>query len=227
MNNFKVLIVEDDQLIAHSIKLMIEEVCVCVGIEQSFENAKTFILSNHVDLVIIDVRLYGEKSGLDLGEYLKANHNIPFIFLTGSMENKTLEKIIKLAPSAYFAKPVQKINLQMAIEIVAKQNSESLFFLSAGKQVFRIENNNLLYANADHVYTNLHFYDGNDIIIRKSLKTLIKELPQNWLIQINRSTAINPKHIKKRVHNTLFIKDLEFKLSPNYINSLESFLLNF
>lgn len=224
MKNFKVLIVEDDQLIAHSVKMMIEEICICVGIECSYQSAKEFLQSNSVDLVIIDVRLYGNKTGLDLGEYMKKNFNIPFIFLTGSLENSTLERIIELSPVAYFAKPVHKINLQMAIEIVARKNNESLFFLSAGKDIFRIEYTSLLYAKADHVYTNLFFKNEKDIIIRKPLKTLISELPENWLIQINRSTAINPIQIEKVMHNNLFILGQEFKISANYIANTEEYL---
>lgn len=224
MKNFKVLIVEDEQLIAHSIKMMIEEICICVGIVSSYQSAKEFIQTNPVDLVVIDIRLYGEKTGIDLGNYINANHKIPMIFLTGSMENKTLNKIIQLSPAAYFAKPIQKINLQMAIELVAQKNNKNIYFLSAGKRVYRIDSNTLLYAKADHVYTSIFCVQENEIVIRKPLTTLIHELPQDWLIQINRSVAINPIHIKKQVNNIVYLLNKEFKVSTKYISNIEAFL---
>ena len=72
MSTLKILIVEDEILIAETIKLYLEEkghiiqdICI------SYREATRAIEREQPDLVVLDIRLYGEKSGIDVAKYIK------------------------------------------------------------------------------------------------------------------------------------------------------------
>ena len=79
----KILIVEDNVIIADDMQSMLEE----IGYEVVdnvivYEQAIEVLKNNHVDLVLIDIILASDKTGIDLGKHIRQNYNIPFIFVT-------------------------------------------------------------------------------------------------------------------------------------------------
>ena len=75
----KILIVEDNVIIADDMQSMLEE----IGYEVVdnvivYEQAIEVLKNNHVDLVLIDIILASDKTGIDLGKHIRQNYNIPF-----------------------------------------------------------------------------------------------------------------------------------------------------
>lgn len=114
---FKVLIVEDELLIAWDIKDLLEEVNISVYIVKDYNLAINNISINKPDLVIIDVYLGKGKTGIDLGNYLLKEFNIPFIYLTSYNDTKTIDEIIKTKPYCFITKPFKKVDLLTTVQI--------------------------------------------------------------------------------------------------------------
>ncbi len=119
VNKIAILIVEDEALIAEDIK----EICVEAGFEvvsvcYRASQALNALLHEHFDLVLLDINLEDELSGIDIAQYM-INHKIaiPYIFLTSYTDTNTLNAAKDVHPIGYVVKPFQKEQLISTIEI--------------------------------------------------------------------------------------------------------------
>ncbi|EJL64893.1 response regulator transcription factor [Flavobacterium sp. CF136] len=210
----RILIVEDEVLIAFSIKKMLDPFFVS-EIAHDYEEARMLLSHKLFDLVLIDISLSGDKTGLDLASFINTNISIPFIFTTALTDPGTLEKVTNLKPSAYLSKPVESVNLITAINL-ALANQDMIFKIELGKQIHYFQSKNFLFAEADHVYIEIHLKSGKNQILRTTMTYLEEVFPSKHFRRINRSVAVNPYHISKIVNDKLYIGDKIFKISKNF-----------
>lgn len=117
-NHKRVLIVEDDPLIAEDISESLKEIGYTIaGIAYDSTEAMTMIRSTDPHIAILDINLESEKDGIEIGEYLQNNMQIPFIYLTSYSDKSTLERAKKTRPMAYIVKPFDERDLYTALEI--------------------------------------------------------------------------------------------------------------
>ena len=111
-----VLIVEDEMMIAEYFKVIVEsfgyDVC---GIAPSAEAAVDLAKSENPQLVFMDVRLKGEKDGVDAAIEIHRYRTVPTVYITGSREDATLERIKLDHPSDVLIKPVLAEQLHDAL----------------------------------------------------------------------------------------------------------------
>jgi len=114
----RILIVEDEYLIAFSFKLELErmeyEVLEPIAYGQE---AVEIAAQERPDFVIMDMGLAGPISGLEAARQIITQQNIPVIFMTGHSDDKTLEQIQALKPVACLIKPIVGKQIHMAITI--------------------------------------------------------------------------------------------------------------
>ncbi|TDW52755.1 LytTR family two component transcriptional regulator [Flavobacterium sp. 270] len=213
-HNSRILIVEDEVLIAFSLKKMLDKFFVS-QIAHDFEEAKILLSHKLFDLVLIDISLSGDKTGLDLADFINTTISIPFIFTTALTDSVTLEKITNLRPSAYLSKPVDSVNLITAIKL-ALANEDTIFKIELGKQVYYFQSKDFLFAEADHVYVEIHLRSGKNQILRTTMTYLEEVFPSKYFKRINRSVAVNPYHISKIVNDKLYLEDRVFKISKKF-----------
>jgi len=212
--NRRILIVEDEVLIAFSIKKMLDKDFFS-EIAHDYEEARILLSHKIFDLVLIDISLSGDKTGLDLANFINTNISIPFIFTTALTDPGTLEKITNLRPSAYLSKPVESVNLITAIKL-ALANEDTIFKIEIGKQIYYFQAKDFLFAEADHVYVEIHLKSGKNQILRTTMTYLEEVFPSKHFKRINRSVGVNPYHISKIVNDKLFIEDRVFKISKKF-----------
>lgn len=199
---FNILIVEDEILIADTIKRYLSKKGYnIVGIAISFEEALELLAAQQPDLILLDIRLSGPKTGIDIAAYIKSEQlDIPFIFLTSQLDKNTLETARETLPAGYLSKPIQKESLYATIEITmhnfmaARKNL--LITLQSGNESHAVRIEDIQYLEADHVYIKV-FIVGmkHPLLIRQPLKELLDLLPTDQFIQTHRSFAISLKHI--------------------------------
>lgn len=111
-----VLIVDDDCLIAMTLSLLIEDmgmtVCATAG---SAEDAVALAQRDRPALVLMDVRLNGEKDGVDAALAIHETVGSKVIFITASGEAETMTRIGKDHSSAVLIKPITDQQLRDAI----------------------------------------------------------------------------------------------------------------
>ncbi len=122
----KVLIVEDEPLIASDIEFTLNEAGYnVIGISHSCLKAMDMVNNRKPDIVLLDISIKGEKNGIDIGENLKKNYNIPFIYITSYADKTTLELAKATLPYGYIVKPFKDRDIISSIEMAMfRYNSE-------------------------------------------------------------------------------------------------------
>ncbi|MGF1556782.1 response regulator transcription factor [Paucihalobacter sp.] len=123
----KILIVEDEGLIAEDIKTNLERLGhTVVGIVMNGDRALDAIANPDIDLVLLDINIKGSLDGIDLATLIKEKYRIPFIYLTASSDDYTLEKAKATLPYGYIVKPFNEFDLKVNIDVALhKHNSET------------------------------------------------------------------------------------------------------
>ncbi|MGD1878348.1 MAG: response regulator [Kiloniellaceae bacterium] len=113
----KVLIVEDEQMIAEYFKIIVENLGypVC-GIAMTAEEAVRMALEEDPAMIFMDVRLAGERDGIDAAIEIYRHKPVPTVYVTGSQEPETIERIKADHPSAILIKPVLEAQLKDALQ---------------------------------------------------------------------------------------------------------------
>ena len=117
MEKYKILVVEDELLIAEDIKSILEEeeeYEVYINIT-SFEKAVEAIKTIQPNIVLIDINLRGNKDGIDLGQKLLESDTIPFIYITSYTDMLTLERVKNTRPYGFICKPFKKSDIKSQV----------------------------------------------------------------------------------------------------------------
>jgi len=125
----KIIIVEDEIIIALDLKLRLENLGYeVVHIAFNGEDALKLAGETNPDLILMDIQLNGEMDGINVAQQIRNLYNIPFIFLTGSFEKKLLERAKQTDPIGFINKPFDESEIQYFIEkaIIQKQDLDIL-----------------------------------------------------------------------------------------------------
>ena len=125
MSDIRVLIVEDEPLIAEDIAQGLKKNEFLVSaVVYSKEDAIEQLNTNLPDMVLLDINLSGEMSGIEIAEKINTQFNIPFIFITSYSDKQTLEKAKFTEPSGYIVKPFNEASLYSTLEIALYNHAQ-------------------------------------------------------------------------------------------------------
>ena len=115
----KILIVEDELLIAKDISIILEGEGyeTVIGIT-TVDEAIISINQNEFTLVLIDINLRSNSDGVDLGNFLLKKDTVPFIYITSYSDNVTLDRIKDTRPYGIIIKPFKDIDVKSTISVV-------------------------------------------------------------------------------------------------------------
>lgn len=120
LNRLKVLVVEDDALIAQDIVETLCESGHCpIGPAYDLETARRLLRENPVQIALLDIHLEGNDDGILLSLWIKEEFYMPVVFLTAYSDYVTLTKVKKVHPEHFLVKPFNKNQLIAALEITA------------------------------------------------------------------------------------------------------------
>lgn len=115
---FKILIVEDEGIIAVGLKSCVEQmgytVLACVD---SAEKALELAEQEGPDLVLMDIVLKGEMDGIEAAALMRSRWGIPAIFITAFADLEWVERAKLVNPFGYILKPFQDNEIKVNIEI--------------------------------------------------------------------------------------------------------------
>lgn len=118
MNIAKVLVVEDENIVAMDIKNRLKNLGYAVpDVVDSGEEAIKKVAETHPNLVIMDIRLSGNMDGVTSAEIIRDRFKIPVIYLTAYSDKQTLQRAKITEPFGYILKPLEERELQIAIEM--------------------------------------------------------------------------------------------------------------
>lgn len=118
MNPIKILVVEDEIIVAQDIAGRLKKLGYAVtAIVASGEEALEKVDESPPDLVLMDIVLKGEMDGVTAAEKIRTKIDIPTVFLTAYADDKTMQRAKITDPFGYIIKPFQQNDLRVAIEI--------------------------------------------------------------------------------------------------------------
>ena len=236
----RILIVEDNVIIADDMQSMLEEIGYeIVDNVIVYEQAEEVLKTQEVDLVLIDIILASDKTGIDLGKHIRENYDIPFIFVTSNSDRATVENAKTVKPNGYLVKPFEQQDLYTSIEIAlsnfihstkgedgqnANTSSEvpmsnavlkDSIFVKKQHLYYRIQFGDIQFIKADNVYLEVNTVDKK-FLVRSPLKDYLEKLPKNKFYRAHKSYIVNVDHIDAINSKDIMINDTLIPISKDF-----------
>ncbi len=113
---YKVLVVEDEGLIAHDISNRLQAMGhQVVGTAGTAEEA--LAMAAQADVVLMDIRIDGPVDGVEAAAQIRDRYHLPVVFLTAHSDRPTLDRAKLTGAFGYLVKPIAHASLNTAIEI--------------------------------------------------------------------------------------------------------------
>lgn len=230
--NQRLLIVEDEPIIARDLSYMLEDLGYeVIGIAHSANDAMSILQKETVQLVLLDINLAGSLSGIDLAHWINQKLQLPFIFLTSYSDKETLTKAKITEPYGYLVKPIEEQNLKTTLEIaqynaqirqqknmVEKEEPfwlENEFFIRHKGALIKVRITDIMYAEANDNYTLIHTKQQK-FIVSATLKKVEEKLATLPFCRIHRSYLINLRSIDKVAQDDVFVSGQCLPISKKY-----------
>ena len=244
MNKIGILVVEDENIVAKDIqqslkKLGYEVLGVCSTGEDAMEKAEQL----KPNLILMDIMLKGDISGIEAAEHVREKLNIPVIFLTAYADSSTLSKAKVTEPYGYIIKPFKEIDLQTNIEIalykhekaneqkkerdflyslVEAKSSKEVIFAKSNLKLVKIHTKEIYYLEALKDYVTINT-KNNRFIIHSTMKDIERKFPPAEFVRAHRSYIVRIDKITAIDHNFLVLDDIQkqIPISASYREELE------
>ncbi len=130
---YSILIVEDEAITALDLKGNLEKSGYHItDIVDNAEDAIKSAKENPPNLVLLDINLKGEKSGISIAKEINLL-SIPIVYLTAQTDDATSNEAIETAPYAYITKPFNKRDLEYAIALAINKSLNNM------GQIYKVE----------------------------------------------------------------------------------------
>lgn len=227
MKSLKILIVEDEILIAEDLK----DNLVSFGysnVEMAHNKKEAIDLVQLFDphLVLLDVRMENERDGIEIGEYIATKFQKPFIYITAHSDVNMIKEIVKTKPAGYITKPVKKSDLFAAISLVTEQlqaKDNNTFKIKDGYSTVIIPTASIIYIESEGNYINIYCEEKKHVS-RQSLDSVLAELDPVVFFRIHRSYLINTSKIKRFSKKEVVLGNTTLPVSRNVGDELEKFI---
>lgn len=213
MSKLNILVVEDEFLVAADI----EESLLSLGyaVQNTLASGQAAIEEVEKqlpDLILMDIILKGDMTGIEAATIIGQKHDVPVIFLTANADVATIEKAKLSLPYGYIIKPFSEKDLQTNIEIArykfendiqSKMESDQFntFFkasakvknqliLEGEKGLEKINLPNVYYVEREGEQCRVYLRD-NDLVIQDNLDRVEKKLPEDTFVRVSVDYIIN------------------------------------
>ncbi len=171
MNKTKILIVEDEIIVALDIKNTI----IKLGFQVTNTVTNNIDAINSVkeetpDIILMDINLENSKSGIETAIDIQRIKDIPIIYLTAYSDDVTITKAIKTNPIGYLLKPFKREELKSTI---------MLGLYKIGKKEQSAINNNCVPIGSEYYYDSINnnlYYKDTPIKLSVKERHLLKIL---------------------------------------------------
>lgn len=240
METFKIQIVEDELLVARDLAERLKQSGYdVVHISDNMDDAINAFKKHMPDLVLLDITISGNKTGIDIAHAITEIQPTPFIYITAHADALTVNKAKNTFPAAYVIKPFTTNSLLVSIELAlhnfayrndgAEENTEvqdsniylkqNHVYIKDGYKFIKILLNDILYLNAEDNYVKI-ITEEKSYLVRNTLSKITDILQRNFFVRIHRSWCINTNHIDSFTENEVVIKGATIPIGRNYKDEL-------
>lgn len=228
MSQLKVLVVEDDPMIADSVKDILELLNHnVIGIAEDAETAINLCNEHNPEIALLDIQIGGDIDGVDLAELINDQFDIPFIFTTAFADNTTVARAKERGPFGYLVKPYGVKDINAAIEVAMSafnrlKNAEdkpgmskiidNSLFLKVDSKLIKIKIDDLLYIEAKGDYA-LFKTQEKGYIVHSTMKRVQERLDEYNFAKVHRSYVVNLAKIVDIEESNLLIDNKVIPIS--------------
>lgn len=212
MSKTNILIVEDESIVAKDIAQSLKKLGYNV-IETASSGEAAVIIAEEKkpDLVLMDIMLKGEMSGIDAANIIHEKNNIPVIFLTAYADESTLSKAKISEPYGYIIKPFKEIDLHSNIEMAlykhqkaidlkkerdflyslveGQDNTPNMLFIKSNSKLLKVQTKDVYYVEALKDYVIVNTLNGR-FTIHSTMKDIEAKLPAKEFVRVHRSFIV-------------------------------------
>lgn len=232
MSNINILVVEDENIVAKDIQNSLMRLGYnVVGISSTGENAIELVKDHKPDLVLMDIMLKGQMSGIDAADVIRNEFSIPVIFLTAYADENTLTKAKITEPYGYIIKPFKEIDLHTSIEMALYKHSKTMelkkeieiysnvvdnqvggnkdfVFIKSNSRMVKVDHSDIQYVEALKDYVSINA-NKQKYTIHATMKDIEAKLPSNDFMRVHRSFIVRLDKIKAIEGSNLLIEESE------------------
>lgn len=243
MSKIKVIIIEDELIIAEDMKTILMSLQYdVIGIAYNRKTTESLLSKALPDIALIDIQLKNNEDGISIGYEIKNKFHIPIVFITSHSDYKTIDKAKRINPDGYIIKPFTKDDLFTAIEIAIFNNSTNYgnltpknesnsdniiikdsIFIRKDYMLIKVKFDDLIWIKSDDNYLELYCKESK-YLIRSTLKEFIEKLPGDIFLHVHKSYCINIKHITAINYNSAWLGKIEIPIGRSYIESIKKTL---
>lgn len=199
MEKLNIFIVEDESIVAKDIQNSLTKLGYnVIGIANNGKDAIEKILELKPDLLLMDIMIKGDLTGIDVGEKIKEKLNVPIIFLTAYADEGTLAKAKITEPYGYILKPFKEVDLHSTIEMA----------------YYKHQKDSELQKERDFLYSLVESKEesNKDILFVKANSRLVKVLLKDiyYVEALKDYVIINTQYARYTIHSTM--KEIDKKL---------------
>lgn len=229
MNNTRILIVEDEILIAEDLKDTLFDLGFSqVDMAHDRKSAIEMIHTVNPQIVLLDIRMEGETDGLEIGKFIAENTKQPFIYITAHSDVAMVKEIVKTRPEGYITKPVKKSDLfaaiSLALQKVKVEDRPKSISIKDGYSNVLIQLDKILFVEAEGNYLNIVCEDRR-YVSRQSMESIMEEMNDERFFRIHRSYFVNTQKILKYSKKEIQIGAYKLPVSRNIGNEFEARML--
>jgi DNA-binding response OmpR family regulator len=190
MNNTKILIIEDETIVALDIKRIVKN----LGYEvtdtvTNFESAINSVEKNRPDIILSDINLNSDKNGIDIIETIQKKDFIPTIYITAYSDELTIQRAIKTNPMGYILKPFRKDDIKSALLLT----------------IYKLQNEKIEKNSSFIKLNDGYFYDLKNETLYYNTKPIKLSIKERQLLTI----------LVEAKGNIVSFSDLEYLLWPD------------
>ena len=228
MAKTSVLVVEDESIVAKDIQNSLKKLGYTVpSVENSGEDAIDAAGEHKPDLILMDIMLKGEISGIEAAEQIRRRYQIPVIFLTAYADESTLSKAKVTEPYGYIIKPFKEIDLHTSIEmalykhgkeqevrkerdlyssIVLDKASDDCIFVKSNSRLVKVKTNDIYFVEALKDYVIIHTKDSK-YTVHSTMKDMLTKLSSSEFLRVHRSYIVRVDKIVAIEQSNLVMED--------------------
>lgn len=239
MSNVKIFIVEDDAIIRATLKLqLIQNNFDIAGEADEAEEALLKIGETNPDLAILDINLKSTNDGVWLATQLRANFNLPIVFLTAYSDSNTLKRVMETKPNGFLSKPFKQVDIFSAINIALQNFSEGkvtsqkqekatepenaeldFLYVKEKKLLVKVSFHDIIYLKSDSNYVEIHVANRT-FILRSKLVDVLSTLPSSNFVQVHQRYVIEINRISAFGNGFVMIDDEKIPVSKKFAYNL-------
>ncbi len=215
MKEERILIVEDDINISENIEEILQLLgYVNIDIANSANQAIKVVKKYRPDMVFMDIKLKGDKDGIELGEIIQQMVDAPIVYVTSYSDPDIIERAKRTHPAGFIVKPFNSNDIHAMVEIVLyNQRTRPAFtdggtkvpespylvvdavYIKADNSFERVDYRDIYYVEANGNMVTI-FTKGRNFTIRKSMKDMEDKLPSNLFLRVQKSYIVQLDQIE-------------------------------